>query len=62
VYEEKPMAVIDCKEQVTRNCVVKLYKVLWSNHGEADVVDTIFGMCQNNPSRLISRRKVIVLY
>ena len=36
VYEEKPMAVIDRKERVTHNCVVKFYKVLWSNHGEED--------------------------
>jgi len=36
VYEERPMAVIDHKERVTRNLVVKLYKVLWSNHGKDD--------------------------
>jgi len=36
VYEEKPVAVVDRKERVTRNCVVKFYKVLWSNHGEED--------------------------
>ena len=36
VCEEKPMAVIDRKEWVTHNCVVKFYKVLWSNHGEED--------------------------
>jgi len=36
VYEEKPVAVLDRKERVTRNCVVKFYKVLWSNHGEED--------------------------
>ena len=34
VYEEKPVAVIDRKEQVTHNHVVKFYKVLWSNHKE----------------------------
>jgi len=33
---EKPVAVVDRKERVTRNCVVKFYKVLWSNHGEED--------------------------
>jgi len=36
VYEEKPVAVIDRKEWVTRNHVVKFYKVLWSNHEEED--------------------------
>jgi len=35
-YEGKPIAVLDRKERVTRNRVVKLYKVLWSNHGEED--------------------------
>jgi len=34
VYEEKPIEVVDRKERVTRNRVVKFYKVLWSNHGE----------------------------
>ena len=36
VYEEKLVAIIDRKERVTRNHVVKFYKVLWSNHGEED--------------------------
>ena len=36
VFDEKPVVVIDRKEQVTRNRVVKFYKVLWSNHGEED--------------------------
>jgi len=36
VYEEKPVEVLDRKERVTRNRVVKFYKVLWSNHGEED--------------------------
>jgi len=36
VYEEKPVAVVDRKERVTCNYVVKFYKVLWSNHGEED--------------------------
>jgi hypothetical protein len=36
VYEEKPVAILDRKERETRNRVVKLYKVLWSNHGEED--------------------------
>ena len=33
VYEEKPVAIVDHKEWVTRNHVVMFYKVLWSNHG-----------------------------
>jgi hypothetical protein len=36
-YEEKPMQVLDTQERVTRNRVVKLYKVVWSNHSEGDV-------------------------
>jgi len=36
VYEEKPVAVLDRKERVTHNQVVKFYKVLWSNHEEED--------------------------
>jgi hypothetical protein len=35
-YEEKPMVVLEVKERVTRNRVVKLYKVVWSNHSERD--------------------------
>jgi hypothetical protein len=36
VYEEKPVTVLEVKERVTRNRVVKLYKVVWSNHSERD--------------------------
>jgi hypothetical protein len=35
-YEEKPVYVLDTLERVTRSRVVKLYKVVWSNHGEHD--------------------------
>jgi hypothetical protein len=38
VYEEKPMTVLEVKERVTQNRVVKLYKVVWSNHSERDVM------------------------
>jgi hypothetical protein len=34
LYEEKPVTVLEVKERVTRNRVVKLYKVVWSNHSE----------------------------
>ena len=34
LYEEKPVAILDRKERVTRNRVVKFHKVLCSNHGE----------------------------
>jgi hypothetical protein len=35
-YEEKPVYVLYTLERVTRNRVVKLYKVVWSNHDERD--------------------------
>jgi hypothetical protein len=36
VYEEKIVAIINRKDWVTRNHVVKLYKVSWSNHRDED--------------------------
>jgi hypothetical protein len=35
-YEVKPVTILDVQERVTRNRVVKLYKVVWSNHSERD--------------------------
>jgi hypothetical protein len=35
-YEEKPVYVLDTLKRVTRSRVVKLYKVVWNNHGECD--------------------------
>jgi hypothetical protein len=35
-YEEKTIYVLDTQEMVTHSQVVKLYKVVWSNHGEHD--------------------------
>jgi hypothetical protein len=35
-YEEKPVQVLDTQERVTCSRVVKLYKVVWSNHSEQD--------------------------
>ena len=32
-YEERPVRVIDTRERVTQNRVVKFYKVMWSNQG-----------------------------
>ena len=32
-YEEKPMQIIDSKDRVTQNRVIKFHKVMWSNHG-----------------------------
>jgi hypothetical protein len=36
VYEERHVTVLEVKERVTQNRVVKLYKVVWSNHSEHD--------------------------
>jgi len=35
-YKE-PVGIVDTKEQVTRNRVVKTYKVVWSHHDDRDV-------------------------
>ena len=33
-YVEYPVKIMDEKERVTRNSVVKFYKVQWQNHSE----------------------------
>jgi hypothetical protein len=33
-YEEHPVKILDEKERVTRNNVVKFYKVQWEHHSE----------------------------
>ena len=35
-YEEKPIPLLDSKERVTWNRVIKFHKVMWSNHSERD--------------------------
>jgi hypothetical protein len=35
-YEEHPVKILDEKERVTRNNVVKLYKVQWQHHSEEE--------------------------
>jgi hypothetical protein len=35
-YEEKPIQLLDSKERVTWNQVIKFHKVMWSNHSECD--------------------------
>ena len=35
-YEEKPIWVLEEMERVTRNKVIKFYKVVWNNHSEQD--------------------------
>jgi hypothetical protein len=35
-YVEEPISVLDRKDHVTRNRVVKFYKIMWSNHSKRD--------------------------
>ena len=35
-YEEKPIQIVDRKDQVLRNKVIPLVKVLWMNHGREE--------------------------
>ena len=35
-YEEKLIQVLEEMERVTRNKVIKFYKVVWNNHSEQD--------------------------
>jgi len=35
-YKEQPVGIVDTKERVTRNRVVKTYKVVWSHHDDRD--------------------------
>jgi hypothetical protein len=37
-YVEEPVYVLDRKDRVTQNQVVKLYKIMWSNHSERDAM------------------------
>ena len=37
-YVEHPMKVLDEKERVTRNSVVKFYKVQWQTHSEDEAM------------------------
>ena len=32
-YKEQPMKIVDRREQILRNKVIPLVKVLWGNHG-----------------------------
>jgi hypothetical protein len=36
VYQEQLVQVVDSKDRVTQNRVVRTYKVLWSHHDERD--------------------------
>jgi hypothetical protein len=36
VHQEQPVKIMDTKDRVTRNSIIKTYKVLWSHHDERD--------------------------
>ena len=49
-YEEIPVQIVDCKEQVLRNKVIPLVKVLWKNHErEAATWEPEAHMCRQYP-------------
>ena len=35
-YKEQPVGIVDTKERITRNRVVKTYKLVWSHHNDRD--------------------------
>ena len=35
-YEEKMVQIMDSKDRVTRNRVIKFHNVMWNNHSEQD--------------------------
>ena len=35
-YEEKLVQIIDSRDRVTQNRVIKFHKVMWNNHSEQD--------------------------
>ena len=37
-YEEKPVQIIDSKDRVNQNYVIKFHKVIWNNHSEQDAM------------------------
>jgi hypothetical protein len=36
VYQEQLIEVLDTKDQITKNIMVKTYKIMWSHHDERD--------------------------
>ena len=35
-YEEKPVQIIDNKDRITPNHMIKFHKVIWNNNSEQD--------------------------
>jgi len=43
-YKEQPVGIVDTRERVTRNRVVKTYKVVWSQHDGRDATWETVGL------------------
>ena len=46
-YREQPVRVLDTKDWVTRNKVVRTYKIQWSHHDDGDATWEIGEYLQN---------------
>jgi RNA polymerase-interacting CarD/CdnL/TRCF family regulator len=46
-YHEQPVRVLDTKDGVTRNKVVRTYKIQWSHHDDGDAMWEIGEYLQN---------------
>jgi len=46
-YHEQPVRVLDTKDRVTRNKVVRTYKIQWSHHDDGDATWEIGEYLQN---------------
>ena len=45
-YEERPIQIVDQKDQVLRNKVIPLVKVLWMNHGKEEATRNVKIRCR----------------
>ena len=49
-YEEKLVQLLDSKERVTWNRVIKFHKVIWTNHSEQDATwEREYYLCEVYP-------------
>ena len=52
-YIEHPVKILDERERVTRNKVVKFYKVQWQNHSEDEATWELESYIQEHHPHLI---------
>ena len=45
-YEERPIQIVDRKDQVLRNKVIPMVKVLWMNHGREEATWNVKIKCK----------------